>query len=45
MAVVLKISVIFILLIAYFATSLYGLAFVAGCVIGDLIGDRLYVTK
>ncbi len=45
MVAILKILVISLLLFAYFATSFYGLAFMAGCLIGDLISARLYVTK
>jgi len=45
MVVTLKILVISLLIIAYLATSLYGLAFMVGCIIGELISDRLHVTK
>ena len=45
MIVTLKIFVIFLLFIAYFATSLFGIAFMAGCIIGDLISDRLFAPK
>ena len=45
MIVTLKIFVIFILFIAYFATSLFGIAFMAGCIIGDLISDRMFAPK
>jgi len=45
MVVTLKILVISLLIIAYLATSLFGFSFMAGCIIGDLIGDRLYASK
>ena len=42
MVVILKILAIVLLIIGYFTTSYFGLAIVAGCIIGDLIGDRLF---
>jgi hypothetical protein len=38
----LKISSIGILIGAYFMTGLYGLAFVAGLIVGDLVGDKIF---
>lgn len=37
-----KISSIGILIGVYFMTGLYGLAFVAGLIVGDLIGDKIF---
>lgn len=37
-----KISSIGILVGAYFMTGLYGLAFTAGLIVGDLISDKLF---
>ena len=37
-----KISLIGILIGAYFMTGLYGLAFTAGLIVGDLISDKLF---
>jgi hypothetical protein len=38
----LKISSIGILIGAYFMTGLYGLAFVAGLIVGEMIGDKIF---
>lgn len=37
-----KISSIGILIGAYFMTGLYGLAFFAGLIVGELIGDKIF---
>jgi hypothetical protein len=37
-----KISSIGILIGAYFMTGLYGLAFVAGLIVGELVGDKIF---
>ena len=37
-----KISLIGILIGAYFMTGLYGLAFTAGLIVGDLISDKIF---
>jgi hypothetical protein len=37
-----KISSIGILIGAYFMTGLYGLAFVAGLIVGEMIGDKIF---
>ena len=36
-----KISAIVTLFVAFSFTGLFGLAFVAGCLIGDIIGDTI----
>ena len=38
----LKISSIGILIGAYFMTGLYGLAFTAGLIVGEMIGDKIF---
>jgi hypothetical protein len=37
-----KISSIGILVGAYFMTGLYGLAFTAGLIVGEMIGDKIF---
>jgi hypothetical protein len=37
-----KITSIGILIGAYFMTGLYGLAFTAGLIVGDLVGDKIF---
>jgi len=45
MVLTLKILAIVLLIIGYFTTSYLGLAVVAGCIIGDLIGDRWFAAQ
>ena len=37
-----KISSIGVLIGAYFMTGLYGLAFTAGLIVGEMIGDKIF---